>query len=217
MKQVHHERHRVIEPTTRTSGNLLTAHSSSRPPPQFLTICPIFWCSFPSFPLLRCHSFEYEEHPGNWCWCRSDSERLGLYSFDDQDQRVGRSSRVGLFIGLSPCPVTAGNSHHQDYHIFSRASLQTFICHCYWEGGTAQIIHILHTWGCDIVLGLGGVRKTWWSSCGFGPAGPNSGRCDSDGQWQCRLCGQEPSVWLNGDWYSAFFFFFPKLNLNSRF
>ena len=42
MKRVHHERHRVIEPTTRTSGNLLTAHSSSRPPPPFLTICPIF-------------------------------------------------------------------------------------------------------------------------------------------------------------------------------
>ena len=26
------------------------------------------------------------------------------------------------------------NSHHQDYYIFSRESLQTFICHCYWVG-----------------------------------------------------------------------------------
>ena len=31
------------------------------------------------------------------------------------------------------------NSHHQDYCISSRGSLQTFICHCYWEGGQPQL------------------------------------------------------------------------------
>ena len=28
------------------------------------------------------------------------------------------------------------NSDHQDYYIFSRGFLSTFICHCYWEGAT---------------------------------------------------------------------------------
>ena len=28
------------------------------------------------------------------------------------------------------------NSHHQGYHVFSRGSVSTFICHCYWEGAT---------------------------------------------------------------------------------
>ena len=32
------------------------------------------------------------------------------------------------------CPAPS-NSHHQDYYIFSRGSLSTFICHSYWEGG----------------------------------------------------------------------------------
>ena len=31
------------------------------------------------------------------------------------------------------------NSHHQDYSIFSRESLKTFICDCYWVGGRSNI------------------------------------------------------------------------------
>ena len=33
------------------------------------------------------------------------------------------------------------NSDHQDYSIFSRGSLYTFICHCYWEGATPKVYH----------------------------------------------------------------------------
>ena len=31
------------------------------------------------------------------------------------------------------CPPAQDHSHHQDYYIFSRGSLSTFIFHCYWE------------------------------------------------------------------------------------
>ena len=29
-------------------------------------------------------------------------------------------------------------SDHREFHIFSRRSLETFICHCYWEGATLK-------------------------------------------------------------------------------
>ena len=35
------------------------------------------------------------------------------------------------------------NSSNQDYYIFSRESLQTFICHCYWVGVDPRYTHLL--------------------------------------------------------------------------
>ena len=33
---------------------------------------------------------------------------------------------------------TLNSSHHQDYFIFGRGSPKTFICHCYWVGGSGS-------------------------------------------------------------------------------
>ncbi len=40
-------------------------------------------------------------------------------------------------IWVVPLP---SNSQHKDYYTLSRESLQTFICHCYWEGGVLNIL-----------------------------------------------------------------------------
>ncbi len=34
------------------------------------------------------------------------------------------------------------NSDHQDYYIFNRESLSTFICDCYWVGGRPKVLNI---------------------------------------------------------------------------
>ena len=44
------------------------------------------------------------------------------------------------------------NSHHQDYSIFSRESLQTFICDCYWVGGRPNPFIVYYTHMFDISI-----------------------------------------------------------------
>ena len=41
---------------------------------------------------------------------------------------------------------SAGNSHHQDYRIFSRECQDTFICHCYWVGGRSNSYVFSKSW-----------------------------------------------------------------------
>ena len=42
--------------------------------------------------------------------------------------------------GLGMAPPS--NSDHQEYYIFTSASLSTFICDCYWEGATPDVSYI---------------------------------------------------------------------------
>ena len=37
------------------------------------------------------------------------------------------------------CPPSQDASDHQDYFMFSRGFLKTFICHYYWEGGQPNV------------------------------------------------------------------------------
>ena len=60
---------------------------------------------------------------------------------------LGQSKDQGniVFFGIPPMQDA---SQHQDHYSFSRESLKTFICHCYWEGGSSNnfqyILYIHH-------------------------------------------------------------------------
>ena len=58
-----------------------------------------------------------------------------------------------IWFGLSPAQDAC---HRQDYHIFSKGSLWTFICHRYWRGGPSKICFInfypCHCWETDIKI-----------------------------------------------------------------
>ena len=46
-----------------------------------------------------------------------------------------------IYLGCGP----QDSSDHQDYYIFRRGSLYTFISHCYWEEATPNIYHTRST------------------------------------------------------------------------
>ena len=65
---------------------------------------------------------------------------------------------------IGSTPPTQDSSHHQDYYIFSRESLETFICHCSWVKGR-----------CNLYKYFGGQgSEAWsWQNCCFGGGGPD--------------------------------------------
>ena len=58
---------------------------------------------------------------------------------------------MGYYLGDPP---SQDASHHQDYCIFSRGSLLTFICHCYWEGGQPKLL--------PLKMKVVGSHSGWW-------------------------------------------------------
>ena len=72
-----------------------------------------------------------------------------------QAKPISGSPWTGLYLGLSPLPVTVNTR----IDIFLVGDpYKTFICHCYWEGGTTQLVPIQDTY---IDAFFSSVQKTW--------------------------------------------------------
>ena len=70
-----------------------------------------------------------------------DSPCDGFRVLDLHPQNGKKQFKVSHIPWVVPLP---SNRNHQDYYIFSRGFLKTFICHCYWEGGQPNISQTLN-------------------------------------------------------------------------
>ena len=97
---------------------------------------------YPRFHLLVEHIQALPDHdcPRQW-W----NANCSLHGTIPWRWRVWKKqidkSKNSILPWVLPLP---SNSRHQDYYVSSRGSQQTFICHCYWEGGRPKFYHKNH-------------------------------------------------------------------------